>query len=61
MYAIELLKDLDKLACDVNRLWHRCERIKHEMAEHYGISNAEMERNGIFTDSSAKTPTPPIK
>ena len=47
---IRLLRKLDQLAQQANALWNQVERTKMQTAKYLGVSKAEMDSQGIYTD-----------
>ncbi len=48
MDIMEILKKIDTLACEANSLWHKCENLKNRIARANGVSDKQMQDNGIY-------------
>lgn len=47
MTTIEILKELDRIACKANTLWNQCESLKMRIAENSAIPMNRLKEHGI--------------
>ena len=47
MKTIEILKELDRIACAANQVWNQCESLKMRIANDEDISHVKMKEHGI--------------